>query len=118
MAQHNDRGNEAERLAAEWLVAKGYEFIQSNYRYRHAEIDLIMKYKGILIFVEIKFRSGTGYGFAEEFVDYKKSELIISAADHYVHEKDWHKDIRFDIIAVYKDQKGNVSFKHFEDAFY
>jgi len=118
MAQHNDIGNEAERLAAEWLVSKGYEFIEANYRYKHAEIDLIMKYRGILVFVEVKFRSGTGFGYAEEFVDYKKSELIISAADHYVHAKDWHKDIRFDILAVYRDRYDNIAFKHFEDAFY
>lgn len=118
MAKHNDIGNEAEQLAADWLTSKGYEFIQANYRYKHAEIDLIMKYRGILIFVEVKFRSGTGYGYAEEFVDYKKSELIISAADNYVHANDWHKDIRFDIVGVYKDRHGNIAFKHFEDAFY
>ena len=118
MAQHNDIGNEAENLAAEWLSAKGYEFIESNFRYKHAEIDLIMKYRGIIVFVEVKFRSGTGYGYAEEFVDYKKSELIIMAADQYVHIKDWHKDIRFDIVGVYRDKYGAMAFKHFEDAFY
>ena len=118
MAQHNDIGSESEKLACEWLQSHGYEFVEANYRYKHAEIDLIMKHKGILVFVEVKFRSGTGYGYAEEFVDYKKRQLIIRAADNFIYERDWHKDIRFDIVGVYKDQYGQMAFKHFPDAFY
>ncbi|WP_194777192.1 YraN family protein [Pararhodonellum marinum] len=118
MAYPNETGKEAEEQALEWLKGRGYEWVASNFRYRHAEIDLIMKHKGILVFVEVKFRSGTGYGYAEEFVDYRKRQLIIRAADHYIHQTDWHHDIRFDIVGVYRDQKGNVGFKHFQDAFY
>jgi len=118
MAQHNELGSQSEFLASEWLQSKGYELVEANYRFKHAEIDLIMKNKGILVFVEVKFRSGTGYGYAEEFVDYKKRQLIIRAADNFIYERDWHKDIRFDIVGVYKDQYGNMAFKHFPDAFY
>lgn len=118
MAEHNDSGKLAEQLAADWLVSTGYEFVEKNYRYRHAEIDLIMKHRGLLIFVEVKFRSGTGFGFAEEFVDSTKKKLVIKAADQYIYENDWHNDIRFDIVGVYKDRHGNVNFRHFEDAFY
>ena len=118
MAEHNEKGKRAEELASEWLIGKGYELVDKNYRFKHAEIDLIMKFRGILIFVEVKFRSGTGFGFAEEFVDFTKKKLLVKAADAYVHEKDWHKDIRFDIVAVYKDKSGNINFRQFEDAFY
>ncbi|WP_192348219.1 YraN family protein [Algoriphagus sp. Y33] len=118
MAEHNDSGKLAEKLAADFLIGKGYELVETNYRHRHAEIDLILKHRGLLIFVEVKFRSGTGFGFAEEFVDSTKRKLLIKAADHYIFEKDWHNDIRFDIIGVYKDRTGNINFKHFEDAFY
>lgn len=118
MAEHNDKGKLAEDLAKDWLVSKGYEFLDANYRYKHAEIDLIFKYRGLLIFVEVKFRSGTGFGFAEEFVDFTKRKLIVKAADQYIYEKDWQNDIRFDIVGVYKDKNGNFHFKQFEDAFY
>jgi len=118
MAHHNDIGNTAEQQAADFLLSKGYTLREKNYRYRHAEIDLIMEDHGLLVFVEVKFRSGTGFGYAEEFVDYRKRQLIIRAADHYIHEKDWHKDIRFDIVGVYKDKSGVLRFKQFEDAFY
>lgn len=118
MAQHNEIGRTAEQLAADFLISRGYVLRDRNYRHKHAEIDLVMEYKGILVFVEVKFRSGTGYGYAEEFVDYRKRQLIIRAADHYLYEKDWHKDIRFDIVGVYRDKEGVFRFKQFEDAFY
>lgn len=118
MAEHNESGKLAEQLAADWLVGKGYELLDKNYRFQHAEIDLVMKHKGIVIFIEVKFRSGTGFGYAEEFVDGAKKKLVVKAADHYVYEKDWHNDIRFDIVGVYKDRAGNFNFKQFEDAFY
>ncbi|MFN3801721.1 YraN family protein [Belliella pelovolcani] len=118
MATHNEKGKLAEDLVKEWLSGKGYSFRTANYRYGHAEIDLIFEHKGILVFVEVKFRSGTGFGFAEEFVDYTKRKLLIKAADHYIHEQDWHQDIRFDIVGVYQDKHANINFRHFEDAFY
>jgi putative endonuclease len=118
MATHNDLGRLAEQGAAAWLESKGYELVASNFRYKHAEIDLIMTHAGLLIFIEVKFRTGIGFGFAEEFVDSTKRKLIIKAADQYLYEKDWHKDIRFDIVAVYKDRAGQINFKQFEDAFY
>ncbi|NVJ87543.1 MAG: YraN family protein [Algoriphagus sp.] len=118
MAEHLESGKHAEDLARQWLESKGYEFLEKNYRYKHAEIDLIMKHKGLLIFVEVKFRSGTGFGFAEEFVDHVKKKLIVKAADAYIHQIDWHQDIRFDIVGVYKNKVGVINFRHFEDAFY
>lgn len=118
MAEHNESGSLAEQLAADWLVGRGYELVEKNYRHGHAEIDLVMKHRGLLIFVEVKFRSGTGFGFAEEFVDSIKKKLLVKAADNYIYEKDWQKDIRFDILAVYKNRDGAINFRHFEDAFY
>lgn len=118
MAHHNDIGKTSEKLASEWLQSRAYQLRSANYRYKHAEIDLIMEHKGILVFVEVKFRSGTGYGYAEEFVDYKKRQLIIRAAENFIYEIDWHHDIRFDIMGVYRSQSGEIAFKHFQDAFY
>ena len=118
MAEHNEKGRRAEELAANWLEGQGYQLRDKNYRYRHAEIDLIMEHEGLLIFVEVKFRSGTGYGYSEEFVDFTKKRLIIKAAENYIYEIDWKRDIRFDILGVYKDRDGNFNYRHFKDAFY
>ena len=118
MAEHNDSGKLEEQFAADWLVGKGYELMDANYRRGHSGIDLVLTHRGLLIFVEVKFRSGTGFGFAEEFVDATKRKLLIKAADHYIDENNWHKEIRFDIIGVNKHRTGEINFRHFEDAFY
>ncbi|EAZ81175.1 YraN family protein [Algoriphagus machipongonensis] len=118
MAEHNRSGQLAEEMAAQWLISKGYQLLEKNYRHGYAEIDLILTHKKLLVFVEVKFRSGTGFGYAEEFVDYTKRKLIIKAADHYIHEKNWKSDIRFDIVGVYRDRTGAINYRHFEDAFY
>lgn len=118
MAEHNESGRLAEQLAADWLTGKGYEVVTRNYRHGHAEIDLICQHRGLLIFIEVKFRSGTGFGYAEEFVDSVKKKLLVKAADQYIYENDWKKDIRFDIVGVYKDRTGSIHFRQFEDAFY
>ena len=104
MAAHNDSGRLAEQEVAKWLESKGYTLLETNYRYQHAEIDLIMTHQGLLIFIEVKFRTGTGFGYAEEFVHATK--------------KDWHQDIRFDIVGVCQDPMGTLHFRQFEDAFY
>lgn len=118
MAAHNELGRVAEQAAANWLKQKGYALLDTNYRFQHAEIDLVMTYKGVLIFIEVKFRTGTGFGYAEEFVHSSKKKLIVKAADHYIFKKDWHQDIRFDIVAVYQDKAKKLYFRQFEDAFY
>ena len=118
MASHNDSGRLAEQEAANWLVSRGYTLLETNYRYQHPEIDLIMTHQGLLIFIEVKFRSGVGFGYAEEFVHGTKKKLIVKAADQYIYKKDWHQDIRFDIVGVYQDSQGTLHFRQFEDAFY
>jgi putative endonuclease len=51
------KGNDGEQLAADFLINKGFEIVARNYRYKHSEIDLIIKRANWLIFVEVKTRS-------------------------------------------------------------
>jgi putative endonuclease len=118
MAAHNDSGRLAEQEVAKWLESKGYTLLETNYRYQHAEIDLIMTHQGLLVFIEVKFRTGTRFGYAEEFVHATKKRLLVKAADQYIYQKDWHRDIRFDIVGVCQDPMGTLHFRQFEDAFY
>jgi putative endonuclease len=109
-------GDRGEALALEYLLKEGYTLLAKNYRYKRAEIDLIMRYQETLVFIEVKARSGIEYGFPEEAVDEKKADLIIEAADYYIHEEGWEGAIRFDVISVMLQPR--VSIRHFEDAFW
>jgi putative endonuclease len=117
MATHNDTGNWGEEKAADFLSGKGYEIIEKNYRHKHAEIDLIARKDKMLIFVEVKTRSGTGFGMPEEFVNYTKARLVMQAAEHYIFDKDWQFDVRFDIISILIFSNGGYDIRHIEDAF-
>ena len=116
MAQHNETGKQGEVEAARYLREKGYEIMTQNYRYQHAEIDLIAKKGKLLVFAEVKTRTNLSYGNPEEFVSYAKAKLVMKAAEQYIFANDWLYDIRFDIIAITL-VSSELRVKHIEDAF-
>jgi len=107
-------GNKGEKLAAEFLEKKGWEVIAKNWRFKRAEIDLIIKRNDWIIFVEVKTRSSTAFGEPEEFVDDIKYRNMFDAAEEYVYANDWHGHIRFDIVSVKLGRETII--EHFEDA--
>lgn len=117
MAQHNDTGQRGEEAAMQYLLDKGYQLLETNYRHQHAEIDLIVQHGRLLVFVEVKTRSNLSFGEPETFVTYTKANLVMRAAEQYIYARDWQHDIRFDVVAVSITPRGDVRIKHIEDAF-
>lgn len=117
MTDNIKKGNEGENLAAAFLEKMGYQIVQRNYRYKHAEIDLIVTKDNWLIFVEVKTRSSLTFGYPEEFVDEKKINKILEGADQYVFETNWNGNVRYDIVSI-KLGSGAPGIDHFEDAFH
>ncbi|MFC5270745.1 YraN family protein [Adhaeribacter terreus] len=118
MAEHHKLGTTGEAVAAKYLVNKGFEILTQNYRYKKAEIDLIVRKDNLLVFAEIKTRSSDKFGFPEEFVSNRKIELFLMAADEYIFQQNWLHDIRFDIISVTANSNGTFNIHHIEDAFH
>lgn len=107
-------GKRGEDMAAEFLKEKGFAIVARNYRYKHAEIDLIVQKDNWIIFVEVKTRSSDSFGEPESFVDYRKSRKLFEAAEEYVFSTNWHGHIRFDIVSVKLGLTTEIM--HFEDA--
>lgn len=117
MADHNDLGNIGEQLAKAFLVSKGYKILESNWRFQHKEIDLIVKKDPFIVFVEVKTRRTNYFGEPYTFVNKKKQGFLIKAAHEYILLHDIEDEARFDIISVlYNDHKNEI--EHIEDAFY
>lgn len=114
MTDKKETGSMGENLAAEYLVDKGFEVVARNYRWRHAEIDLIVKREDWLIFVEVKTRSSDAWGEPESFVSNLQRQLIYGAAEEYIYSTDWQGHIRFDIVSVKPGSPPEIV--HFEDA--
>src|ERR1700712_388348 len=94
------KGNEGEELAASFLVSKGFTVLERNYRHKRSEIDLIIRRDNWLIFIEVKSRTSTAYGYPEEFVDAAKVKMIMAGAIEYMYKINWQGNVRYDIVSV------------------
>ena len=116
MAKHNDFGKLGEELAVNYLVGKGYEILERNWRNIHKEIDIIAKDGTDLVIVEVKTRQTDEYGDPDVAVTKQKQWRLISAANAYVFQNRLDINTRFDIISIiFKD--GEPVIEHIEDAF-
>lgn len=90
-----------EQAAAEYLERQGYRIVEKNFYSRYGEIDLIAEDGETLVFVEVKYRSGTKIQSPEEAVDRKKQKKICRTADYYrlVHRIPEDHPCRFDVAA-------------------
>lgn len=116
MATHNDIGKQGEELANEFLRKNGYTILETNYRYRKAEIDLIAQKDQTLAIVEVKTRTSTDFGTPESFVNKKKINLILEATNAYVVEKDLDLEISLDIISVILGKETKI--EHIQNAYF
>ena len=118
MNQHKNKeiGNKGEKLASYYLMGNGYKILESNYRYKRAEIDLIGLKDSTIVFFEVKVRSNNAFGYPEQAVSEAKAKRIIMAAEHFMENRSWDKNIRFDIIAITLNPE--LELVHLEDAFY
>ncbi len=117
MAQHNELGNIGEELAAQHLLAKGYAILDRNFRYDHAEVDIIAQKDDFIICVEVKTRNSDFFGDPQSFVTPGKIKQIVKAMNAYLEANDIELETRFDIIAVLKNKTTEL-ITHYEDAFY
>ena len=118
MALHLELGRKGESLAKTFLENAGYEILDENWTHGKAEIDLVAYKDKVIIFAEVKTRSGTGFGQPEDFVDNRKQKLLAEAADEYIYLMDHQGEVRFDIISILFDRNANHTLKHIEDAFW
>lgn len=95
-------GAKAERMVMWYLVFRGYRLLEHNYTVGHKEIDLIMRKRGTIAFVEVKARRKMDGRFPPHLsVDAVKRKNIVSAAKVYVlREKLSGYILRFDVAEV------------------
>ena len=110
-------GRKGEAEAAAFLAQKNYQILEKNYRYRKAEVDLIVQKENTLVAVEIKTRSTAFFGTPALFLKPKQQQRIVEAVDYYVKQNNLDLEVRFDVISIIK-HKGTFDIQHIENAFY
>ena len=85
----NRVGKLGEDLAAEFLEKQGVRILARNYSVYGGEIDLVGFRRGVLLFVEVKTRSGTQWGTGEEAMGEEKIRHVERAAKQFsrLHEQ-------------------------------
>lgn len=111
-------GQLGESYALRHLDKLGYKILETNWRRRRAEIDIIAKQEEILVFVEVKTRTSDLFGGPTGTITARQQQLISSAAGDYMRQigHDW--EIRFDIIGILIEETGDYKLEHIEDAFF
>jgi len=114
------RGKWGESVALKYLIEKGYTKVATGFRSRFGEIDIIVKDKQYLVFVEVKTRKNSNFAHAKEFVGSVKQRKILSTANFWLIKRPTKLQPRFDVIEIYaKDGESTVSPEiiHIENAF-
>jgi putative endonuclease len=95
-------GSRYEHNAAKFLLEQGYNILEKNFRCKMGEIDIIGESDGYLCFIEVKYRSSSGYGFPSEAVDIRKRRRIVRTALSYLnyHKLSADTPCRFDMVVI------------------
>ena len=117
MAEHNITGTKGEKIAADFLKNKGYVILETNWRFKNLEADIIAQYNNQLVVAEVKTRKSNYFGEPESFVDKRKQQNLVRAANAYVLQHQLNLDVRFDIISIIIGNN-KQQINHIEDAFY
>ena len=113
-----DTGKTGEKEALKFLKKSGYRILEKNFRTRFGEIDLIAKDNNTVVFVEVKTRTGDGFGLPKDAVTLRKKRHILMVSKEYLASKDILPNdvsVRFDVIGV--KLNGKVRLEHIKDAF-
>ena len=116
--KRRDVGRLGEKLARDYLEKRGYRILETNYRCREGEIDIIAQQEDTLVFVEVRTKQSRQFGSPEESITPAKMERLRALAAHYGQT---HSELpvswRIDVVAIELDQRGQVSrLEHIEDA--
>lgn len=109
-----------EAQAAEYLRKRGYTLVAAGYRCRFGEIDLIVRNRRFLAFVEVKLRKSASFANAFEYVDWHKQERLRTTASLYLSQNPTRLQPRFDVIEIYAPEGVETAcpvIHHMEGAF-
>ena len=112
-------GRFGEGVARRHLEDRGYEILDTNYRKRFGEVDIVARRNGTIVFAEVKTRHSSRFGTGLEAVDGRKQRQLARIAQDYLAARHLESAAaRFDVVAVTLDHNDqSVNMDHIENAF-
>jgi putative endonuclease len=120
MPDHRKKlGDFGEQVALAYLTRQGYTLVARQWRCPAGEIDLLMRDRSGLVFVEVRTRRGEGASIPEESIGRAKQARLSALAYAYLEATGAPADLvwRIDVVAVEIDRSGRVAHvRHIRDA--
>jgi putative endonuclease len=110
--KRTELGKMGEKLALTYLRGLGYKILESNYRQRFGEIDIVADDGGTLVFVEVKTRIGRRHGAPSEAVTLQKQRQLSKVALAYTETYGLvDRPARFDVVGIFFVDTKSASMK-------
>jgi len=111
-------GRWGEERAARFLERLGWTVLARNYRFGRKEVDLVVRRRDLVAFVEVKTRAGGGFGRPQDAITaLKRREIEAVAAQYLARHGLGEVAVRFDAVAITVGPPGQaVDIVHLEDA--
>lgn len=93
-------GQAAEQAVAELLAKGGYSLVEQNWRTKFAEIDLVMRSREGMVFIEVKYRSNLSAGDGFDYITANKQRRMERAAEAWMLLHQSQLDYKLMVAAV------------------
>jgi putative endonuclease len=104
-----------EIIAGKFLQKKGYTIVEQNFRTKYSEIDLVVKKKDVLVFVEVRTKTNEHFGSPEETINKNKINRLIRSAEAYVAYNKYSENFRIDAVCIVLNPDANPErITHYE----
>jgi len=114
-------GKFGENIAVQYLQQKGYELLKQNFHIQGGELDIIMQKNGIIIFVEVKLRTGKNFGEGFEAITFSKKQKLLRTIFTFLrNEKSTRekpiKQWQLDLVSIhFNSTKHTAQIQHFQN---
>lgn len=106
-------GRYGEDLAVRHLEGKGWRIVERNWRGAAGELDIVAMDGTTLVVVEVKTRSGTGFGYPAEAVTLTKLTRLRRLAGQWLTDHDARvASVRIDVVGVVLPREGAAEVEH------
>lgn len=110
-------GSIGEKIAEKFLIERGFMILDRNVVIVNAEIDLIARDGKEIVFVEVKYRRGKGFGYGDEAISKAKIKNLGRAADIWMFRKNYRNVYaRFDVVSIMESREQDVEITYHKDA--
>lgn len=119
MNENLRKGLRFEDQARDYLLKQGLRLLESNYRCRLGEIDLVMRERDTICFIEVKFRKSLAFGGAAASITPSKQRKIARTALFYLsaHRNLANHPLRFDALLMQQQADGKTDINWIKNAF-